>query len=253
MVHVSREPDTASVPDATSLDDHQRRIVATTCERRAALELLGAAAFTGVTQALLDLRADAVIVDLSARAISEEINHSEIYRSLAIAYAGHDVARPTPAPIEWPVHEDAEPALRPALHVVGMCSINETMACAFLDLCLLGTRAPAVRKGLHDVLSDEIRHGRIGWAWLASANLAARARSAIGDFVLPLLRTQVRGWRAQIETVPSPAVPEHGCPSGSAIEATMVASIKDLVLPGFEHVGIDVRAARAWAEQGAPT
>ena len=212
MARAKGEPDGTPAPDPASLDDDQRRVVATTCERRAALELLGAAAFTGVTQALLDLRADSAIVDLSARAISEEINHSEIYRCLAIAYAGHDIARPTPGPIEWPAHENAEPALRPALHVVGMCAINETMACAFLDLCLTGAKAPAVRKGLQDVLSDEIRHGRIGWAWLASANLSARARSAIGGFVLPLLRTQVRGWRAQIETVPAPRCPNTAAP-----------------------------------------
>jgi hypothetical protein len=48
-------------------------------------------------------------------------------------------------------------------------------------------------------------------------------------------------------------VPEHGCPSGAAIEQAMLASIGDLVLPGFEHLGIDVQLARRWAQEGAPT
>jgi hypothetical protein len=33
----------------------------------------------------------------------------------------------------------------------------------------------------------------------------------------------------------------------------MVASIGDLVLPGFEHLGIDVSRARRWSQAGAPT
>jgi hypothetical protein len=248
--------DTGVAPDGDGLaplDDERRRVVVATCERRAALELLGAAAFTGVTQALLDLRADAAILELAARAIVEEMSHSEIYRSLAADYAGAEIARPAPGPIAWPTHDEAEPELRPALHVVGMCAINETMACGFLELCLAGARAPAVRRGVRQVLSDEIRHGRIGWAWLASPGVSARTRAALAGYVLPLLRGQVRGWRAQIGTVPEPAVPEHGCPSGAAIEAAMLGSIANLVLPGFEHLGMDVRAARAWLAAGAPT
>jgi hypothetical protein len=249
MVDTRSGSDTVTEPP----DRECRRVIVATCERRAALELRGAAAFTGVTQALLELRADRAILELSARAIVEEMNHSEIYRSLAATYAEREVPPPLPGPIEWPAHEEAPPALRPALHVVGMCAINETMACSFLELCLAGARAPAVRRGLREVLGDEIRHGRIGWAWLASAGLSARTRSAIGGFVLPLLLAQVRGWRVQIATVPAPAAPEYGCPSGPAIEAAMVASIANLVLPGFEHVGIDVMKARAWTEDGAPT
>ena len=83
--------------------------------------------------------------------------------------------------------------------------------------------------------------------------LDAAGRAEIGTFVLPLVARQVRGWRAQIATVPGPPVPGHGCPSGEAIEHAMRASITDLVLPGFEHLGIDVRAARRWAEAGAAT
>jgi hypothetical protein len=224
-----------------------------TCERRSALELAGAAAFTGVARALLELRADSAILELSARAILEEMRHSEIYRLLATSYAGREIDRPRPGPIEWPAYDGAEPGLRPVLIVVGMCAINETMACAFLELCLKGATAPAVRDGLREVLGDEIRHGRIGWTWLASAGLSAADRSAIGRYVMPLLRTQVRSWRAQIGTVPGPAVPEHGCPAGAEIETAMLASVGDLVLPGFEHLEIDVNAARAWLAAGAPT
>lgn len=194
----SRTPTPLRVPD--SLEPRVRDLVATTCERRAALELQGAAAFTAVTQALFDLRADAAIVEMSAQAIVDEMRHSEIYRGLAEMFWGASVPRPQPAAIPIPAHLEAPPALRPALQVVGMCAINETMACSFLDLCFQCAELPAVRSAVHEVLRDEVRHGQIGWAWLASCGVTDRA--AIAPFVLPMLRLQLRGWRAQMATLP---------------------------------------------------
>jgi hypothetical protein len=231
--------------------DPVRQLVADTCARRAELELRGAAAFTLVTQSLIELGADCAIVELSARAIVEEMNHSEIYRSLANTYGGVEVPRPRPAPIEVPRYHGVEAALRPALHVVGMCAINETMACGFLQLCLDGATAPDVRAGLREVLSDEIRHGRIGWAWLGCTHVSDRPFFAA--WVLPLLRLQLRGWRAQIATLPDTSAPEYGCPSKTAIESAALRAIADLVLPGFEHAGIDVAPSRNWLHKGAPT
>lgn len=84
------------------LDQETRLFVATTAARRSELELRGAAAFTAVTQSLMDLGADLRIVDLSARAIAEEIDHSGIYLSVAHAYAGEEWPAPRPEPIAVP-------------------------------------------------------------------------------------------------------------------------------------------------------
>jgi hypothetical protein len=227
-----------------------RALVAATCARRAELELRGAAAFTIVTQALIDLRADARIVDLSARAIAEEIRHSEIYLELAGRYAEAAVARPAVAPIDVPAHPGAAPDVRRALHVVGMCSINETLACAFLELCLDGARSlhsATMRSALRDILADEIRHARIGWAYLASPGGTEAVRREVSRWLVPMLCAQLSGWWAQIETLPGgPAqhAAQHGCPSGAAIAAATVRAVHELVLPGFAALGIDVAEAR---------
>jgi hypothetical protein len=228
------------------LDDASRSVVAATSVRRAALELEGAAAFTAVTQALLELRADARIVDLSARAIAEEIRHSDIYRELAGAYG---TAEPEPlraAPIEVPSYPGVSPRHENVLRVVGMCSINETMACSFLELCLAGATAPLVRAGIREVLEDEIRHARIGWAYLGSPDFGDDERRFVSTWLLPLLRTQWTRWRAQIATLPATELPAHGCPSAAAIERASIASMRDLVLPGFARAGVDVTDAQRW-------
>lgn len=236
--------ETLSAPD--------RELVATTCARRAELELRGAAAFTVITQALIDLRADSRIVDLSARAIAEEVRHSEIYLALSSSYSPTGVGRPQVAPIEVPAHPGLGPKLRRVLHVVGMCSINETMACAFLELCLEGAQSHATRVALREVLADEIRHARIGWAYLASGGVEKGTYREVERWLVPMLCAQLAGWWKQIETLPEGEVRTHGCPSGRAIEEAAVRSLHELVLPGFAAVGIDVTEARRFVTGEVP-
>jgi hypothetical protein len=252
-----RERPLSEEPDATiaGLDAPARELVAATSARRAALELEGAAAFAAVTGALVELGADARIVDLAARAVSEEIRHAEIYRELARAYARGSTATavaegdepPRVAPIDVPAHPGVTPREESLLRVVGMCSINETMACSFLELSLAGATAPFARAGVREILEDEIRHARIGWAYLGSPDVGDAERRLVAAWLLPMLRAQWDRWRAQIATLPALEVPAHGCPSPTAIERASVASIRDLVLPGFARAGVDVAAAQAWA------
>jgi hypothetical protein len=242
-----RGPPHGDVTDATivRLSPDERRLVAATCARRAELELRGAAAFTVVTQALIELGADGKVLALSAQAIAEELRHSEAYLELAHIYGGVALPAPVPAAIAIPAH-GLPPRLERILHIVGMCSVNETMACAFLELCLAEAVGPVMQAALREVLGDEIKHARIGWAYLASARLDEDERQLIARAILPLVQMQWRGWREQLATLPSPPLLGHGCPSREAIEAAALEAIAELVLPGFEHVGFATDAARAW-------
>jgi hypothetical protein len=238
--------------DAVSrLDAASRRLAATTCARRAELELHGAAAFTAVTHALIGLRADTRIVDLSARAIAEEIRHSEIYLSLARVYAIDDVPSPRPSPIDVPRYHAAGPDGERVLQVVGMCCINETMACAFLELCLSGATASLARTAIREVLEDEIRHARIGWAYLGSQDVGPAERRLVSAWVVPMLRAQWGLWRQQVRTLPGADLGEHGCPSPVAIERAALSSVRQLVIPGFARAGIDVLDAQRWIDEAA--
>lgn len=248
LLHLMARARPLPEPDESicGLDPTARGLVAATSARRAALELEGASAFSAVTQALIELRADARIVDLSARAIAEEIRHSDIYRELARVYGGAEVPPPRAALIEVPAYPDVAPRAERMLRVVGMCAINETMACSFLEQCLAGATVPIVREGIREILEDEIRHARIGWAYLGSPDVGAEERGLVSTWLVPLLRTQWTRWRAQIATLPDFELPEHGCPSSAAIERAARASMDDLVLTGFATAGVDVGEARRW-------
>jgi hypothetical protein len=234
------------------LDDVARGLVAALCARRAALELEGAAAFTAVTQALVELRADVRIVELSARAIAEEIRHADIYRELASAYGAAEPAPPRAVRIAVPSYAGVSPRQENVLRVVGMCCINETMACSFLELCLLGATAPPVREGIREVLGDEVRHARIGWAYLGSRDAGDAERRLVSAWLLPLLQAQWARWREQIASLPAFDLPAHGCPSSAAIERASLDSMRDLVLPGFARAGVDIAQAQDWLGREHP-
>jgi|CZKU01.1.fsa_nt_gi D-serine deaminase-like pyridoxal phosphate-dependent protein len=241
--------DSASV--IARLDAESRRFIASSAARRASLELKGASAFTAVTQALIELRADLRIVELSARAIAEEIDHSGIYLAFARAYSTDDVPAPRPEPIDLPVYPGVGDDGQRLLRAIGMCSINETMACSFLELCLEGATVAPIREGLRCVLEDEVRHARIGWACLGSPLVGDAERRLVSDWLMPMLRAQWQGWSDQIATLPEGERAEHGCPSAGAIERASRASVLDLVLPGFARAGVDVSRATAWFERAA--
>jgi hypothetical protein len=233
------------------LDESSRRHVVATHLRRAGLELQGAAAFAAVTQALLDLRAPTTVIDLCARAVPEEIRHSEVYLTLAQAYSDSPLEAPRASPIDIPEYPAAGADGERLLRVVGMCCINETMACSFLELSFAGATAPLARRGIQEILEDEIRHARVGWAYLGSIDVGPAERRLVSSWLVSMLRSQWSHWRDHIATLRATDVIEHGCPSPAAIERSSLQSIHTLVLPGFMRAGVDITAARQWAKSEA--
>ena len=237
-----------SWPDADEtiarLDPETRLFVAATAARRSELELRGSAAFTTVARALVELRADPRIVDLAKRAVAEESEHAGIYLSIARVYAGADVPAPREEPIEAPTYSRVGADGERLLRVVGMCSINETMACSFLELCLDGATAPRVKEGLRSVLEDEIRHARIGWAYLGLPDVGAAERRLVSEWLLPMLRAQWQGWCNQIATSPPASAPSTGAPRRQRSSERREPPCAILVLPGFARAGVDVAKAR---------
>jgi len=230
------------------LDDSLRGLVVATNARRAGLELQGAAAFEAVTQALIDLRAPTSIIELSRRAVSDELRHSDLYVTLARAYSEEEVPTPQPASPPIPRYPAAGANGERLLQVVGMCCINETMACSFLELCFAGARVPLVREGIRQILEDEIRHARVGWAYLGSGCFGEDERRLVSAWLLPILREQWTHWREHIGSLAREDLAEHGCPSPVAIEQASFESMRTLVLPGFARAGVDVVPARQWVE-----
>ena len=229
----------------------QRRLVASTCARRAALELQGAAAFTVVTGALFELRADAAIVELSARAIAEELRHSEIYRALASDYAGSRCRGRGPRPFRR-----ARAPGRRARAAAGAARRRHVR-----DQRDDGLRLPRAVPRRRDRAAVRARGcarcspTRSATGASAGPGSARWARpEARGDRALraaDAARAAGRMARADRHAARRCRARASAVRRAAAIEEATVRSIGELVLPGFEHLGMDVTLARAWLAAGA--
>jgi hypothetical protein len=222
---------------------------------RARSELGAGSGFAIVVTELYALGADPKVLALATRAAHDEVKHAELCHLLACAYAGAHLSMPRPKRVGMPVHAGADDTLRAHLHVVGLSCINETIAAAFVEACLLHAEAPLVRAIQTEHLADEVEHARVGWAHLASippgppgppgAPRAPRAagapvRAAVAAWVPRLIDANVAHWRDRIAALPAAGVPGHAYPPRPEMLAAVDRAVAELVLPGFAHVGLAV-------------
>ena len=251
MVSMSVRPSPMSTFDVSdaevdALSNAARVAIAAVLEKRARSELRVASAFAAVTRELLEVGADLAVLRLAADAVGDEVRHGDLWHVLATKYRGEEAPWPVAAPQSLPEHRDADRGLMATLHVVALTCINETVATTRLESSLWAARGPWMRDTLRSILSDEVGHARIGWAHLASRRVSATTRDAVAVLLPELLRVNLGALFDDIEATLPEAFPEHGILSPADTRTIVGAAMRDLVLPGFVHVGVDVTAARRW-------
>lgn len=243
----ARDPHLDALPQAT------RETLAAVWQARAAMERRVADSFQVIEEALRSRNASDELIALAHRAIDDEHRHAELSRQVASRYAARALPAPERLPLVVPRLEGASPSVRHTLHVVGQCILNETTAAAYLELCLHHATGATASWGLRELLADEVDHGRIGWAYLASLPVAERR--ALSPWLLPLSFLNLRAWRRETvdESFTDPAFAEHGAPNADDVEAALSGALDDLILRGFARLALDTSELRAWLDDGAPT
>ncbi|HTJ41041.1 MAG TPA: hypothetical protein VL463_03070 [Kofleriaceae bacterium] len=229
------------------LTDGERAIAAQVWHGRAEAEARASGAFLHVAAILERAGAAPELVVLAWRAVDDERRHAQICAQVARACGS--TAPVLRLPVSIPRHDGADAELRRVLHVIGMCALNETCGSAFLELCRDGATAPLAAAALRELLADEIDHARLGWAFLAAQDRSTKA--TIGAWLPRLLDGNLRAWRHRPRRAITPALVAQGCPDWDEVDRAILAAIEDLLLPGFDHAGLDTRAARAWLAEAA--
>jgi len=193
------------------------------------------------------------VLALCRRAIDHEAFHSELCQLMAELYLGKPApltALPEPPRPSFPVcSARVHRALFAAMH----SAVNETLAVTYLAACLADAKSEAVRRVLKEILSDEVRHARIGWAVLGSPKLSADDRAAIASFMPALLDVCVGTWLADNERdYPDDLPAGHGCIGKSRIALALDEALGDVILPGLRHVRVDATSAVRWVSEAAP-
>ena len=239
----------AEIRDAEidALSTEERDVLARVWQKRGGLELQVGGGFAAVARELFEHGAAQPVMALVGQAVRDEIHHAEISVELAARYRGGDVVWPEPAAVHVPEFAPATAAFRTTLHVIALCCINETVACAVLEASFARARSPLVRAGIQSILADEIDHARAGWAHLASNFVSAETKRALPNWIRRLLAGKLDALLEDEAPMPGEPFPHHGMLSRDTFRATVHAALDDVVLPGFERAGIDIGPAKSWA------
>jgi hypothetical protein len=250
---LTRKPLPTNDPTIETLPAAQRKVLADVWMRRAAMERRVADSFQVIHGSLVRRNASPDLALLAERAIDDEFRHAELSRVVASAFAGRELPAPARLELEVPKHKGASPELRDTLFIVGQCVLNETTAGAYLEACLSRAKGPLAKAALGELLSDEIDHGRIGWAHLASLDEATRAQ--VGRWLLPMAFLNLRIWRYETPEDPThtEALTHHGAPPPAIIHAALADALRHLIVPGLKQLGIDTSLLDRWLADGAST
>lgn len=239
----------ADIPDEVidTATPEARAELAGIWQERGSSELRVGAGFTTLCSYLIEYGADEQVIAIATEAVRDEVHHAQIAVALAARYRGDAVRWPGGQPIDMPLFLPASGKLRATLFALAMCCINETLACAVLEAQLSEAKSPLVRAGLQSVLSDEIEHGRAGWAHLASDHVGAELRAELGQWLPRLLEGR---FREIFDPHPLPGVGMHvhGILTRKERQDVIRSGLVDVVLPGFQQVGVDPTAGFAWTK-----
>jgi hypothetical protein len=241
LLHVDIRNGRAMLRQAVSSE--LRPIVAATFADRVAGEREARARFLRLACELEATGADRAVVGLARRAADDEHRH-------ALAFAGWagELGRAVDPHLAFEAAPVGRAGMasgeRVLLEIVSLCCLAETIATAVLGAALDTTLVPVVKDRLHEILRDEVRHAKLGWAHLASER--ERARGANVGAVLPdLLEAGIP--LSKLETSVWPLAPELGLLPKATLLALLREVLADVVFPGFERYDVDTGPARAWA------
>lgn len=234
-------------PAIDALAPSARAALAEIWQRRGGLELRVGSAFATIAVELFEHGADPPVLELVTRAARDEIRHAEYSVDVAARYRGDAARWPRPAPTPIPDLAPAGPKLRATLHVLAMCCINETIACACLQAALGQVESPLVKAAQQLILADEIDHARAGWAHLASRWVDAEMKAELSTWLVRLFSAKLRELVEDEAPLPGEQFPEQGMLSREVTTRVVRGTLDSVIFPGLARAGLDVSDVTAWA------
>jgi hypothetical protein len=140
-----------------------------------------------------------------------------------------------------------------------MGCINETIASAWLKASLEDAKTPLARAAIREFLADDVHHARLGWAHVASGFVDAPERAKVAAWLPRLFEAVLGPWLSPLGTAPLAAsggeshalvdgIPEYGLPAWETTRRAVVSAVDDVVLPGFDQLGVETGPVREWWE-----
>lgn len=126
-----------------------------------------------------------------------------------------------------------------------MCCLSETITGVYFTEMLGRATQPTARAALESLLEDEIDHGRVGWAYLSTRARDTRLDGLAAALPVLIERTVGRALRKADSSPYGDATMEsYGWLGRTTALATIRRALRDVIVPGFETLGLDLSGAR---------
>ena len=197
---------------------------------------------------MADAQVASTLVEMTRSAAEDERRHVDLCATLAREF-GYEGGFPSALPGASVAPSRLPPSRRPLYEMVSICCVNETINACLLSRAYQRATWPSIRETTRQLLTDEINHGRLGWAYLAAERGAGR-----GDWLSPELVPILAGAGVHEIFRPTPdgddaeTLAAYGEFSHAERIEMFEGVALDVILPGFEAAGLDTTGCRAWMD-----
>jgi len=244
-------PAAAASARTTDLAGDGLRTVGITWRDRMRQAHLSVGAFALLAGQLAEQGCDPVVLSLVTRASWDAVRHAEICRRYAASLLGEDEV---PARLEGspslPAHPGATAGDRVLFHVVELCCLGETLGAITLTEMHARATHPMARAAIESLLEGGLDHGRVGWAYLAQRTREHRTRGLAQALPEMLGRMCREALSPSARATDEPGGLEaYGFLARRTGQEVCARALRDVILPGFRELGVDLGPAQAIVRQ----
>ena len=226
--------------------------IARTWAERAQAELGAARRFRDLASAVRSAGAVPEMVGLLESAAEDEDQHAYLCARMA-KELGHPTGfeslegRETVPAYSWSKRPD--PRDRVLLNMVLMGCITESINASLMNSIYVHARHTASKAVIHKILKDEVKHGQLGWAYL-NEEVKVRDCCFVSDYLAEMLDISVKDelFLPALEDSDEETYAYGVMPVSHRLEQ-FCATLSEVVIPGFEHFGIDASPIVHWRDQ----
>lgn len=219
--------------------------------QRASAELGAAKKFKTIHSRLQDQATHSSILKLVNEAVTDEENHAYLCAKMAkslghkTGFTGSSGSAASAKP-SW--HNLSEPK-KLLLDLVLMSCVVESINANLMTTLFSNSKESSVNGIIRKILKDEIKHGKIGWAYLSYLQ-GQQELSFIAEHLAEMLDIAVRDElfdsnEAELQT----NAYEFGVLPEEQRLGQFCDSLQNIVQPGLSHFGIDNSAVTNWLKE----
>lgn len=200
-----------------------------------------AASLFGVLAPHIAAAGHAELAALSNEAHEDELRHAGLCRCLVDALRGAHEFAAVPRELEGaphallgPRHLSAEQ--RTLFTAVALGCVTETLSVALLIEIEKRAQHALVQQTAHDILRDEIRHSRLGWAYLEHAS-SLESVSWLGAHIEDMIRVALND-EVPPESGAEGSLEAYGVLGRGLARELCQTAITQIVVPGLARAGL---------------